>query len=519
MARLLAAAALWLALVGPAAAHAVLLAATPADGAALDRPPAEVTLTFNEPVAPIAVSLLDGAGRTLAHDVTARDARIVLRIPPGLPPGGYVATYRVTSVDGHPVAGSVLFTVGADAAPAARPELDDGAAAWTVVAVALQALQIGGALVAIGGILSRRLIGPALPRGRTVPRAAAVSALAAVAGLAVAGARLTGGGWAALADAGAWRIGAASSHGLGLALLLPALALSAWGRLPVAPIAALLAAAGFAVTGHAGTAPPAWLAGPALGLHVLCAAYWLGALAPLVVLIRRDPAGAVPVLRRFSRLAAPALALLLLTGGTLAAIQVAAPAALIGTAYGRILLAKLAVVAGLLGLALWNKRRLTPRLPGSAGALIGAILVEFVLFAAVVAATAALGEVTPPRALAAADAHAHHQPAGAGITAAAAAGRLQALVTLEPAQRGRNRLTVTLADGAGAPLDPLAVTVSLANPGAGVEAIERPMRRVAPGSWQLDDCPLPLGGRWQVDLSVLVTDFETTTIPTTFDIP
>ena len=70
------------------------------------------------------------------------------------------------------------------------------------------------------------------------------------------------------------------------------------------------------------------------------------------------------------------------------------------TAYGRILLAKLGAVALLLAVAIHNKWRTTPRLAADARAvqeLRRAIGVEYILFATVLALTAALGQVEPPR--------------------------------------------------------------------------------------------------------------------------
>ncbi|HKT04461.1 MAG TPA: copper resistance protein CopC, partial [Rugosimonospora sp.] len=56
-----------LATAGAATAHAQLLATSPAPDQHLARPPAEVTLRFDEPVHPVrgAVRLLDSAGRTV----------------------------------------------------------------------------------------------------------------------------------------------------------------------------------------------------------------------------------------------------------------------------------------------------------------------------------------------------------------------------------------------------------------------------------------------------------------------
>src|SRR3546814_6455341 len=81
---------------------------------------------------------------------------------------------------------------------------------------------------------------------------------------------------------------------------------------------------------------------------------------PLAVAAASRGAALVPLLRRFSTIAVPAVAILVLTGIVLAVVQAEAPQALLDTAYGRLLLAKLAGVAALLALAAVNRLRLTP---------------------------------------------------------------------------------------------------------------------------------------------------------------
>ena len=77
-----------------------------ADGAVLAGPPASLTLTFNEPVAALVLRLIspDGAAAVLPNpNPLLRWARYRhLR-----------AEFRVVSLDGHSVAGSVVFSLGA----------------------------------------------------------------------------------------------------------------------------------------------------------------------------------------------------------------------------------------------------------------------------------------------------------------------------------------------------------------------------------------------------------------------
>ena len=76
--------------------------------------PKTVQLRFNEAVTPAAIGLIDAAGKT-RDDATVRAAgeTIVVTLPDDLPRGTQVVSYRVISEDGHPVAGSMVFSIGA----------------------------------------------------------------------------------------------------------------------------------------------------------------------------------------------------------------------------------------------------------------------------------------------------------------------------------------------------------------------------------------------------------------------
>ncbi len=141
---------------------------------------------------------------------------------------------------------------------------------------------------------------------------------------------------------------------------------------------AALAAGALAWAGHAVAVESAALAAPLLDtLHVLAAGTWLGALLPLALLLRAASAEAgadgrpfaVLAARRFSAVALGAMTLLVATGLWNAWVQVASIPALVGTRYGWLLLAKVALLAPVLALAVINRRRLIPSLSGDAAAV------------------------------------------------------------------------------------------------------------------------------------------------------
>ena len=108
---------------GEAWAHAALVETTPADGARLEAPPAEVVLRFNEPVTTMAMRLLDasGAPAALRTAPTAQGNEVRITVPSDLRAGQYLLSFRVTSLDSHPVGGSVAFSIGTEtSAPGPR---------------------------------------------------------------------------------------------------------------------------------------------------------------------------------------------------------------------------------------------------------------------------------------------------------------------------------------------------------------------------------------------------------------
>src|SRR6185312_11428584 len=96
-----------------ASAHAALVASDPADGAVLAKAPAELSLTFDEPVSPLILKLVEPGGSEAALGKPRFDGnRLVLAAPHDLEQGSYVLSWRVISEDGHPVGGAVVFSIG-----------------------------------------------------------------------------------------------------------------------------------------------------------------------------------------------------------------------------------------------------------------------------------------------------------------------------------------------------------------------------------------------------------------------
>ncbi|HEY7944773.1 MAG TPA: copper homeostasis membrane protein CopD [Casimicrobiaceae bacterium] len=119
-------------------------------------------------------------------------------------------------------------------------------------------------------------------------------------------------------------------------------------------------------TGHAAAAEGPWRDAQLVSdvVHLLAAGAWLGALPGLVYLLGATVQleAAVRATQRFSTLAIAYVCALILSGIGNSWFLVGSIPALIGTGYGRLLLAKLALLAAMLALAALNRTVLTPRL-------------------------------------------------------------------------------------------------------------------------------------------------------------
>lgn len=122
----------------PARAHDVLVGSDPKDGAVLGAVPASVTLTFDQAVrrdfARIAVTGPDGAHYEQG-EIRVDGTNVSIGVRAGAPAGAYAIGYRIVSNDGHPVTGTVRFTVasagGAPAPTASAPGAANPGAATT----------------------------------------------------------------------------------------------------------------------------------------------------------------------------------------------------------------------------------------------------------------------------------------------------------------------------------------------------------------------------------------------------
>src|ERR1700744_1562650 len=189
--------------------HASLISTEPGDGSMLSQAPKIVRLRFNKPVAPASIKLIDGTGK-VREDVSvgAKDNEVEIGLPDDLH-GTVLVSYRIVSADGHPVGGSLVFSIGMPvsviAPPSERaPEL--GVLIWLA--------RIGvyiGLFVGVGGAFFAVWIARAKSASRVIVPALTIGLASRVAACGLQGLDLLGLARVEMLTSAPWKAAAATS--------------------------------------------------------------------------------------------------------------------------------------------------------------------------------------------------------------------------------------------------------------------------------------------------------------------
>lgn len=367
----------------PASAHAELERTSPAPDSVLKASPRLISLTFDEGVFPArdAIHLYDDRLTAVHIGSTFHPGGVgkvaAATVPPSLRVGTYTVVWRVTSDDGHVVAGQFAFSVGhvtevRGAAPGTRHD-----AATSVLAAIARGLGYAGLVTGPGALVIMAWLWPAgLARRRMrklLYAGGGLLILGAALAVVVQGAAATGVSVGDAFNGADLRLGMAGHFGRAMAGRLVLSAGLLWlavagvhrrGRVPAmwVSVAALALAAMWPYAGHAAAGDLVPLAFAADWVHVAATATWLGGLVVLLVgplRLARD-ADAVPeafvMLAGFSEWALNAVTLLVTTGLFAAWRNVREAGALPATHYGRLLLWKSGVVVAVLVVARVSRR-------------------------------------------------------------------------------------------------------------------------------------------------------------------
>ncbi len=199
-----------------------------------------------------------------------------------------------------------------------------------------------------------------------------------------------------LTTATAWALTA----GVALLVLAGSRTVLSWGWTAVVFGVALLGPLPVALTGHSATGGAHDIASDSLVLHVLAASLWVGGLVAVVALAAAPGADRASALAtavpRYSRMALVCWLVVGATGVVNALVRVA-PADLLTTGYGALVVGKVAALAVLGALGLAHRRRTVgAAAAGRAGALARLGAVEILIMLATVGLAVALGRSEPP---------------------------------------------------------------------------------------------------------------------------
>jgi copper transport protein len=493
-------------------AHASLISSKPAQGAVVAQSPAALKLTFNEPVSPLALRLLGPTGlATTLDNVVAAGNTLSALLPAALPQGTHLLSWRVISLDGHPVGGALTFSVGSPSAVGAKRPQEQTNRAVIVAAWLAKLVLYVGLFCGVGGVFYAAWIGsePLGSRTRRIIAAALeCGMLAALLSVGLQGLDVLDLPMPALHEIRVWLSGARTSYGVTASLALAALGVARFSLKVDRPrwssgFALICVGAALAASGHAAAAQPALVTRPAVFIHGVAVAFWIGALLPLAETMRFAPERSAELLR-FSRFIPLVVIALLVSGVALAVVQLGQLDALWTTSYGLVLCGKLVAVLLLIALACVNRYVFTR--PAAAGDVIAARRlartagIELLIVVVVLGLVATWRFTPPPRSLIAAaqspvQVHIHGDQAMADITIG------------PPRTEGRT-ITVAVLDGRFGPLPAKEVTLVLAKPEDGIEALRMPARPVGDGHWQIDDVRLPPVASFHLRVEILVSEFQ-----------
>ena len=554
-----------------ASAHAVVVSSDPADGARLAKAPATVTLRFDEAVG-LGLGYLrvvDGTGERVdagtASHPRGDPTSVSVALKSGLGDGTYLASYRVTSADSHPVAGSLRFLVGNGAlaigvAASGSAPVNTGISSALAVSHWLSFTGVG----LVGGSWLIFTLWPSGQRRSSIRRLVwsgwTLAVVGAVGEFLLQGPYAAGSGFDSLLHTGllddTLHVNAGQLLSLRLVLLgLLGAALTALlapnlrRRLSWAPEAAAIVVVGivvtFAASGHSQSENPRWLAVLVDSLHLVAMIVWLGGLVTLLVaaLTRLRPAAVddgeadfaeserdsdtaelaagLPI---FSRIAMGCVATLAVTGTIQAWREIGTIDAITTTRYGQLVLFKVVLFAGLVVLGYFARNAVQNRpvrsRPTQAeskqvrperstlGRLRRTLLTEVTIGAVVLGATAVLISQPPGRvALAAQRSKPQH------VTVALTSSS-QAMVEVSPAAHGNVGFAVQVIGGT----KPTTVTATASLPSKELGPIPIPLHADGSPDYTASGVLLPVAGSWQVTLTVQTSEFDSTTAVATLKV-
>ena len=239
-------------------------------------------------------------------------------------------------------------------------------------------------------------------------------------------------------------------------------------------------------------------------LHLLAVGTWIGGLVWLLAGLRgQERPEQVAVAVRFSKLAAPVLGLVAVTGLSRALHLAGGWRGLLDSGYGRFLDVKLALFFGLVLLGALNRYRIVPALAGGVRRLDGLrrnVRGEVVLGACILAITAVLSQLPPGRFVVEQVTARPAAPPSVRVEGSDFATSVRVALSVSPGLAGPNAFTAKVTDydsGEDWPATRVALRFTPRDqPDVGTSTLD--LQRGGDGLWHGRGSQLSIAGRWAV---------------------
>lgn len=518
-----------LSMQGSASAHAVVTDISPDPDSVVGTAPAEVRLTFNEPVSATdtGIRVFDPSGAELAGlRAHAKDTTVSVDLPTLAEEGSYTVAWKVISADGHAIDGAFLFSVG----KASLSEPLDVAASSGVSTTPRVVRTVGGVVGWVGLVVILYTLAVAAHAGydrRRVNTGAVLTVLGAL--VALAGSLLVVGG----SFSTALRVTIDTTSGLMtviavvMSVVLAAVVATAGrgtGRLADGPRRLLVGLAlatviVMALEGHAVALAPVTVSAIGTVLHVLAAIVWL---AGLLWIDRRSRLVEVTELRDDVAARSPyamvAVVVVAITGTGMYALRMPADE-LINSAYGVIGGVKMIVLTMALVLAWQNRTTMSPVSAGSEPTTEDAALarshrdavdlrrfrsslrVEAILVAVALVLGVVLAQISPPG----------EDAVGAGggyFAEKIEFGDGKVELTIDPSRRGVNEIHVTATGSDGRLMEGVEdLKLSFYLPEKDFGPLQPSLQVISAGH-SYTFARIPFAGEWNVKVTATIDRFE-----------
>jgi copper transport protein len=475
------------------------------------------------------VVLFNAAGKELNASSHTLDNKLLVDLPKGIDNGTFVVAWRVISADGHPVAGSLDFSIGTPSSTISlRASVAQSSPAYVIAVLGVaQALTYLGVFGCCGLVVFLLLM---LPRNRSLEQ--------------LHGRLLDIAGWFAwstlIANFVLLPFNSLVQHGTGIgalwnsqtwsdargdqavsALLLvcgTSLAVSLVARgeavkrwIPLTVVGITLLS--LSLVGHTRSVYPLWLMVAADVSHVTAGAIWFGGLIGLVIGLRKvadRPQVAAEMLGRFSGLAGLLLGTVAVTGSILGWRILGSWYNLFHTDFGIVLIIKVGFVGLVALVGGFNRYRLMPRVMADGGCderraatslIQKTVRIEAVLLLAVLGLTGFLVDRSPVQNTSVAQ-----LPGGYdSSTFSGQTAQVKVVAVVKPAETGSNTITLQIQDLQGDPIEPAALptlSLTMGSLGLGDQAVTD----IDSGTYSVEVL-IPKAGTWTLSVGVRVSEF------------